>query len=132
MRREGGGRRVLSRLAEIVQADPIKGLALAAALIALATTPIAFAVLGRMDWFKARRGRVMQRPEFWSICCGMALSSNAPKIVSSTKTLCCPPKFIVTAVIPPVADAVSGSLVKVAFRVLAVLSVAMLAVPVIP
>ena len=57
--REGLRRgRVLSRLGEIFQNDPIKAVALVAALIALATTPIAFAVLGRMDWFKARRGRV--------------------------------------------------------------------------
>ena len=38
-------------------------LAVTAALVALATTPIAFAILGRMDWFKARRGRAMQRPD---------------------------------------------------------------------
>ena len=43
--------------------DPLLVLALTAALVALATTPIAFAVLGRLDWFKARRGRVMQRPD---------------------------------------------------------------------
>ena len=36
--------------------DPLLVLGLTAALVALATTPIAFAVLGRLDWFKARRG----------------------------------------------------------------------------
>ena len=38
-------------------------LAVTAALVALACTPLAFAVLGRMEWFKARRGRTMQRPD---------------------------------------------------------------------
>lgn len=74
---------MLSRLGEIFQNDPIKAAALVAALIALASTPIAFAVLGRMDWFKARRGRVMQRPEFWSICCGMALVMAIPAIFAA-------------------------------------------------
>ena len=74
---------MLSRLGVIFQDDPIKATALMAALIALASTPIAFAVLGRMDWFKARRGRVMQRPEFWSICCGMALVMAIPAIFAA-------------------------------------------------
>ena len=43
--------------------DPFLVLALSAALFALATTPLVFAVLGRLEWFKARRGRIMQRPE---------------------------------------------------------------------
>ena len=60
-----------------------KTLGLGAALIAIATTPIAFAVLGRMDWFQARRGRVYQRPEFWSICCGMALIMGIPAIFAA-------------------------------------------------
>src|SRR5205823_4169987 len=47
--------------------DPLMTLAVTAALIALATTPLAFAVLGRMQWFKARRGRTMQRPTFASL-----------------------------------------------------------------
>src|SRR5437660_870000 len=51
--------------------DPLMVLALTAALVAFASTPIAFAVLGRLDWFKARRGRVLQRPEFSSIVVGM-------------------------------------------------------------
>ena len=74
---------MLSRLGAIFQDDPIKAAALIAALIAVASTPIAFAVLGRMDWFKARRGRVMQRPEFWSICCGMALVMAIPAIFAA-------------------------------------------------
>ena len=60
--------------------DPLLVLALTAALVAFATTPIAFAVLGRLDWFKARRGRVMQRPEFSSIVAGMMLVMGIPAI----------------------------------------------------
>jgi hypothetical protein len=63
--------------------DPLLVLALTAALIALAATPIAFAVLGRMEWFKARRGRVMQRPEFASIVVGMILVMAIPAIFSA-------------------------------------------------
>ena len=57
----------LDGLREFFWNDPLMAAAVAAAMVALATTPIAFAVLGRIDWFKARRGRVMQRPEFASI-----------------------------------------------------------------
>jgi len=63
--------------------DPLLVLALTAALVATATTPIAFAVLGRMEWFKARRGRVMQRPEFSSIVAGMILVMAIPAIFSA-------------------------------------------------
>jgi len=63
--------------------DPLLVLALTAALFALATTPIAFAILGRMEWFKARRGRVMQRPEFASIVVGMILVMAIPAIFSA-------------------------------------------------
>jgi len=63
--------------------DPLLVLALTAALVATATTPIAFAVLGRMEWFKARRGRVMQRPEFSSIVVGMILVMAIPAIFSA-------------------------------------------------
>jgi hypothetical protein len=66
-----------------ITADPLLVLALTAALIALATTPIAFAVLGRREWFKARRGRVMQRPEFSSIVAAMILVMAIPAIFSA-------------------------------------------------
>ena len=62
---------------------PIMGFAFAAAVLAVATTPLAFAVLGRLDWFQARRGRTYQRPEFWSICCGMALVMAIPAIFAA-------------------------------------------------
>ena len=68
-----------SELAE----DPLLVVALTAALVAFATTPIAFAVLGRLDWFKARRGRVMQRPEFSSIVAGMILVMAIPAIFAA-------------------------------------------------
>jgi hypothetical protein len=54
-----------------------------AALVALATTPLAFAVLGRLDWFKARRGRILQRPEFSSIVVGMMLVMAIPAIFAA-------------------------------------------------
>ncbi len=65
-----------------LQDDPLMVLALTAALIAMACTPIAFAVLGRMEWFKARRGRIMQRPEFASVVVGMILVMAIPAIFS--------------------------------------------------
>jgi hypothetical protein len=63
--------------------DPLFVTALTAALVSLATTPIAFAVLGRMEWFQARRGRVLQRPEFSSIVVGMILVMMIPAIFSA-------------------------------------------------
>ena len=56
-----------SQYRDELASDPLLILALSAALVALATTPIAFAVLGRLEWFKARRGRILLRPEFSSI-----------------------------------------------------------------
>jgi len=69
-----------ARLRDFFLTDPLMATAIAAALVALATTPLAFAVLGRLSWFKARRGRVMQRPEFSSIVCGMLLTMGIPAI----------------------------------------------------
>jgi hypothetical protein len=63
--------------------DPLLVLALSAALVALASTPLAFAVLGRLEWFKARRGRVVQRPEFASIVVGMLLVMGIPAIFAA-------------------------------------------------
>ncbi|WP_422930328.1 DUF6599 family protein [Singulisphaera sp. PoT] len=63
--------------------DPLMAIAISAAIFAMATTPIAFAILGRRDWFKARRGRVMQRPEFSSIVCGMLLVMGIPAIFTA-------------------------------------------------
>ena len=63
--------------------DPFLVLSLSAALVALATTPLVFAVLGRLEWFKARRGRIMQRPEFSSIVAGMILVMTIPAIFAA-------------------------------------------------
>ncbi len=63
--------------------DPLLVLGFTAALIALATTPLAVAVLGRMDWFKARRGRVLQRPSFASIIIGTMLVMSIPAIFAA-------------------------------------------------
>jgi hypothetical protein len=63
--------------------DPLLVLGLTAAVVALATTPLAFAVLGRLDWFKARRGRVLQRPAFSSIVVGMILVMGIPAIFAA-------------------------------------------------
>ncbi|MFO0889231.1 MAG: DUF6599 family protein [Isosphaeraceae bacterium] len=68
---------------EELAGDPLLVLALTAAVLAFATTPLAFAVLGRMEWFKARRGRVMQRPEFSSIVVGMILVMAIPAIFAA-------------------------------------------------
>jgi len=63
--------------------DPFLVLALCAALVALATTPLAFAVLGHLEWFKARRGRILQRPEFSSLIVGMLLVMGIPAIFAA-------------------------------------------------
>src|SRR4051794_4991511 len=77
------GRAVIAKLNDFFATDPLMALALLAALIAFASTPLAFAVLGRRDWFKARRGRVMMTPEFSSIVVGMMLVMGIPAIFSA-------------------------------------------------
>ncbi len=72
-----------SQYRDELSSDPFLVLALSAALLALATTPIAFAVLGRLEWFKARRGRVMLRPAFSSIVIGMILVMGIPAIFAA-------------------------------------------------
>jgi hypothetical protein len=71
---------MLAKFRDALWNDPLMTLAIAAALVALATTPIAFAVLGRLEWFKARRGRTLQRPSFPSIVVGMMLAMGIPAI----------------------------------------------------
>ena len=66
-----------------LSSDPFLVLALSAALFALATTPLAFAVLGRTEWFKARRGRVLQRPAFSSVVVGALLVMGIPAIFAA-------------------------------------------------
>jgi hypothetical protein len=75
--------RLWAQYQEELASDPFLVLALSAALLALATTPLAFAILGRLEWFKARRGRVLQRPEFWSIVVSMLLVMGIPAIFAA-------------------------------------------------
>ncbi len=76
----GGSSGLGGELREIAEREPLLAVALGAALIAFATTPIAFAILGRMSWFRARRGRTLQRPEFWSVVTSMLLVMGVPAI----------------------------------------------------
>jgi len=69
-----------ARLRDYYWDDPLTAAAVTAGLVALATTPFAFAVLGRLDWFHARRGRTMRRPEFASVVALMALVMGIPAI----------------------------------------------------
>src|SRR6185312_7071712 len=69
-----------TRLLVFFQSDPLFACAATAAVVALATTPVTFAVLGRSKWFEARRGRVMRRPEFASVVCAMMLVMGIPAI----------------------------------------------------
>ena len=75
--------RLWSQYRDELSSDPFLILALSAALVALATTPIVFAVLGRLEWFKARRGRVLMRPAFSSIVVGMILVMGIPAIFAA-------------------------------------------------
>ena len=71
---------VMTRLQETFRDDPLTGLALAVGLIALATTPMAFAVLGRLNYFETRRGRTFQKPSFAATVCAMMLVMGVPAI----------------------------------------------------
>jgi hypothetical protein len=71
---------LLAKWRDALWSDPLLTLSVTAALIALALTPIAFAVLGRMQWFKARRGRTMQTPTFASLVVAMMLVMGIPAI----------------------------------------------------
>jgi hypothetical protein len=63
--------------------DPLLTISLSAALVAFASAPIAVAILGRIDWFKARRGRVLQRPSFPSVIVGAMLVMSIPAIFAA-------------------------------------------------
>ena len=56
----------LDQLAAYYGSSHLMALAAIAAAIALATTPIAFVFLGKQSWFAARRGRTLQRPDWWT------------------------------------------------------------------
>jgi hypothetical protein len=72
-----------TQLRDELASDPFLVLAFLAALVALASTPLAFAVLGRLGWFRARRGRVIQRPAFSSIVSGTLLVMGIPAIFAA-------------------------------------------------
>ena len=74
---------VSSKFRDLAVNEPFLAAGLAAALITMAGTPMAFAVLGRLSWFTARRGRVLQRPEFSSIVCAMLLVMGIPAIFAA-------------------------------------------------
>ena len=61
--------------------DPVRGAAAAACVVALASIPIAFVILGRREYLYARRGRTYRKPEWWSVVCSMALVMGVPGIV---------------------------------------------------
>lgn len=63
--------------------NPLMTLAVSAALIAFASTPIAFAILGRMEWFAPRRGRTSVKPTFVSIVTAMLLVMAIPAIFTA-------------------------------------------------
>ncbi|CAN5858642.1 hypothetical protein BH23PLA1_BH23PLA1_24240 [soil metagenome] len=72
---------IVSQLFDYFWADPLRGTAALAAILALAFTPIAFAVLGRREYLYTRRGRTYRRPEWWSVVCSMMLVMGIPAIV---------------------------------------------------
>jgi hypothetical protein len=63
--------------------NPLVTLAVSAAMVAFASTPIAFAILGRMDWFAPRRGRTSVKPTFLSIVSAMLLVMSIPAIFTA-------------------------------------------------
>lgn len=64
----------------LYESNPLGAIVVVAAAVALATTPLAFAILGRTKWFQARRGRTMQRPSFLAVVVGMLLVMGIPAI----------------------------------------------------
>ena len=74
---------LLARYRDELSTNPLLVVAVSSAAIALATTPLAFAVLGRLGWFKARRGRIIQRPEFSSVVASMLLVMGIPAIFAA-------------------------------------------------
>lgn len=65
---------------ESILTDPLMTTAVVAALVAMATTPVAFIVLARYDYLRTRRGRSFLRPSFASVVCGMMLVMGIPAI----------------------------------------------------
>jgi hypothetical protein len=70
----------LAQLRELVASDPLLTVAFIASAIAYATTPLAFLVLGRLNYLKTRRGRSFQPPSLASVVAGMMLVMGIPAI----------------------------------------------------
>ncbi len=70
----------LDALATYFGSNRFAAVAVIAAAIAFATTPIAFVFLGRMKWFAARRGRTLQRPDWWTVVIASMLCMAVPAI----------------------------------------------------
>jgi len=72
-----------SQLKERYNQDPLVTLAVAACMVAFASTPVAFAILGKMEWFAPRRGRTMLKPTFVSIVTAMLLVMGIPAVFTA-------------------------------------------------
>ncbi len=73
-------RDIIAQVQEFAGASALNAVAMWAAAIALATTPIAFAILGTQKWFQARRGRTLQRPAFGTVVVATMLVMGIPAI----------------------------------------------------
>jgi hypothetical protein len=69
----------IERLLEVCR-EHVVTLGVIAGLFALATTPLAFGLLSRQEWFQARRGRTLQRPSFVATVMAMMLVMGIPAI----------------------------------------------------
>ncbi len=76
---QGGG--MLNQLLEWFWSDPLRGIAAAVSLFAMAATPVALLILGRQEYIFTRRGRTYRKPEWWSIVTGAALVMGVPGLV---------------------------------------------------
>ncbi len=70
----------LTQLADYLGLNVLGAIAFLAGVIALASTPIVFAILGSQKWFQARRGRTLQRPAFGTIVVATMLVMGIPAI----------------------------------------------------
>ncbi|MFO0958898.1 MAG: DUF6599 family protein [Isosphaeraceae bacterium] len=68
------------RLGEQIGSDPWMTVAFLASAFAYATTPLAFLVLGRLNYLRTRRGRSFQPPSLASVVVGMMLVMGIPAI----------------------------------------------------
>jgi hypothetical protein len=69
----------IERLLQVCR-EYVVTLGVIAGLFALATTPLAFGLLSRQEWFQARRGRTLQRPSFAATVVAMMLVMGIPAI----------------------------------------------------